>query len=178
MITCISSIASFPFTSKVCYQELLKDATTKPIVPISYSVSWGPGFDSNHVWPLVREPLCENIQTNIAWVIALRRLKNHESLDRWVYLNSDSYAVCTRSDTITHCFLHCRQTRGVWHNFHHTLSALSVQDFVPNVYFYVWSRTASQAQRLTRYVIWFFCNKTTFQNGKETSPQCDVLGQK
>ena len=61
MITCISNIASFPFTSKVCYQELLKDATTKPIVPISYSVSWGPGFDSNHVWPLVREPLCENI---------------------------------------------------------------------------------------------------------------------
>ena len=68
----------------------------------------------------------------------------------------------------------------MWRHFHHTLSALTVEDFVPNirnVFFYAWSRTASQVHRLTRYVIqsilygiWFFRNKATFHNGRETSP--------
>ena len=34
------------------------------------------------------------------------------NLHRWGYLNSDSRAVCTRSETIAHCFIHCRRTRG------------------------------------------------------------------
>lgn len=34
LITRISDIDSFQFTSKFCYQELLKDTATKPIVPI------------------------------------------------------------------------------------------------------------------------------------------------
>ena len=64
----------------------------------------------------------------------------------------------------------------MWRHFHHTLYALTVQDFVPNIknaFFYAWSRTASQAHRLTRYVIqsilsgiWFFCNRATFHNGR------------
>ena len=179
-ITRIPDIDSFHFTSKFCYQEFLKDTVTKPIVPIQWSVGGGPGFDSDHLWPLLREPLCENIKTDIAWLITLRGLKVRESLHRWGYINSDSCAVCARSETIAHCFLYCRRTRGVWHHFHHTLSALTVEDFVPNirnVFFYAWSRTASQAHRLTRYMIqsilygiWFFRNKVTFHNGRETSP--------
>ena len=68
----------------------------------------------------------------------------------------------------------------MWRHFHHTLSALTVQDFLPNiqnVFFYAWSRTVSRAHRLTRYVIqsilydiWFFRKKATFHNGRETSP--------
>ena len=113
-------------------------------------------------------------------LLGLRGLKVRESLHRWGYINSDSCAVCNRSETIAHCFLHCRRTRGVWRHFHHTLSALTVWDFVPNirtVFFYALSRTTSQAHRLTRYVIqsilsgiWFFRNKATFHNGRETSP--------
>ena len=180
LITRISDVDSFQFTSKFCYKELLKDTATKPIVPIQWSVSGGSVFDSDHLWPLLREPLCEHTKTDIAWLIMLRGLKVRESLHRWGYINSDSCAVCTRSETIAHCFLHCRRTRGVWRHFHHTLSALTVQDFVPNiqnVFFYAWSSTASQAHRLTRYVIqsilygiWFFRNKATFHNGRETFP--------
>ena len=82
-------------------------------------------------------------------------------------------------ETIDHCFLHCRRTRGVWRHFHHTLSALTVQDFVPNVrnvVFYDCSKTFSKEHRLTRYVtqsilngVWMFRNKATFHNGKENS---------
>ena len=156
MITRVSDIASFQFTSKLCYWELLKDTATKPIVPIQWSVTGGPSFDSDHMWPLPRELLCENIKTDIAWLIALRGLKVCESLHRWGYINSNSCAVCTRSETIAHCFLHCRWTSWVWRHSYHTLSGLTVQDFVPNirnVFFYAWTRTASQAHRLTRYVI-------------------------
>ena len=56
LITRISDIDSFQFPSKFCYQELLKDTATKPIVPIQWSVGGGPGFDSHHLWPLLREP--------------------------------------------------------------------------------------------------------------------------
>ena len=38
LITRISDIDSFQFLSKFCYQELLKDTATKPIVPIQWSV--------------------------------------------------------------------------------------------------------------------------------------------
>ena len=68
----------------------------------------------------------------------------------------------------------------MWHHFCHTLSPLTVQDFVPNirnVFFYAWPKTASQAHRLTCYVIqsilsgiWFFRKKATFHDGRETSP--------
>ena len=139
-------------------------------------MSGGLVFDSAHLWPLLREPLCENAKTDIAWVIILRGLEVRESLHRWGYINSDSCALCTRSETIAYCFPHCRRTRR---HFYHTLSALTVQDFVPNiknVFFYAWSSTASQAHRLNRYVIqsilpgiWFFRNKATFHNGRETS---------
>lgn len=177
MITHISDIDSFQFTSKFCYQELSKDTATKPIVPIQWSVSGGPVFYSAHLWPLLREPLCENTKTDITWLIILRGLEVRESLQRWGYINSDSCAVCTRSETIAHCFLHCRRTRQ---HFHHTLSALTFQYFVPNiqnVFFYAWSSTASQAHRLNCYVIqsilsgicFFFCNKATFHNGRKTS---------
>ena len=180
LITRLPDIDSFQFSSKLCYREFLKDTATRPIVPIQWSVGGGPRFDSDHLWPLLREPLSENIKTDLAWLITLRGLKVRESLHRWGYINSDSCAVCARSETIAHCFLYCRRTRGVWRHFHHTLSALTVEDFVPNirtVFFYAWSRTASQAHRLTRYVIqsilygiWFFRNKATFHNGRETSP--------
>ena len=86
LITCIPDIDSFYFTSKFCYQEFLKDTATKLIVPIQWSVGGGPGFDSDHLWPLLREPLCENIKTDIAWLITLRGLKVRESLHRWAIL--------------------------------------------------------------------------------------------
>ena len=180
LITRISDIDSFPFTSKFCYKELLKDTVTKPIVPFQWSMGGGPGFDSDHLWPLLRETLSENSKTDLAWLITLRGLKVRESLHRWGYINSDSCAVCNRSETIAHCFLYCRRTRGVWRHFHHTLSALTVQDFVPNipnVFFYALCRTASQAHGLARFVIqsiifgiWVFRNKATFHNGRATSP--------
>ena len=177
MITRVSDIDSFQFTSKLCYQALLKDTATKPTVPIMWSVGGEPGFDSDNLWPLLGESLCENIKTDIAWLIALMGLRVCESLHRWGYINSDSCAVCTRSETIAHCFLHCRRTRGVWRYYHHTLSA---QDFVPNIWnvsFYAWSKTVSQAHQLPCYVIksilsgiWFFHDKATFHNGREAYP--------
>ncbi|KAK2546823.1 Zinc finger CCHC domain-containing protein 3 [Acropora cervicornis] len=44
LITRISDVDSFQFTSKFCYRELLKDTATKPIVPIQWSVGL-PSFE-------------------------------------------------------------------------------------------------------------------------------------
>ena len=68
LINRISDIASFQFTSKLCYREFLKDTVTKPIVPVQWSMGGGPGFDSDHLWPLLREPLCEHFKTDTAWL--------------------------------------------------------------------------------------------------------------
>ena len=80
MITRIFDIDSFQFTSKFCYKELLKDTATKPIVPLQWSVSGGSVFNSDHLWPLLREPLCEHTKSDLAWLIMLRGLKVREPL--------------------------------------------------------------------------------------------------
>ena len=77
---------------------------TKPIVPIQWSVSGGPGFNSDHLWPLLGEPFCKNSKTDIAWLIALRGIKVCDSPHRWGYINSASRAIFTRPETIDHCF--------------------------------------------------------------------------
>ena len=92
----ISNAASFQFTSQFCYRELLKGTVTKPVVPIQWSVSGGPGFNSDHLCPLLREPFCENSTTDIAWLIALRGIKVCDSLHRWGYISSASWAVLDR----------------------------------------------------------------------------------
>ena len=63
---------------------------TRPIVPFQWSLGMGPGFNSDHLWPLRREPLCENSKTDIAWLIALRGMKVRDSLHIWGYINSAS----------------------------------------------------------------------------------------
>ena len=75
LVTRISDVKSFQFTSKVCYKELLKDTVTKPFISVQWSLSWGPGFNSDYLWPLLREHLCENNKTDLAWLIAMRGIK-------------------------------------------------------------------------------------------------------
>lgn len=47
LVTHISDVTSFQITSKDCYGALLKDNVTKPIVPVWWSVSGAPRFNSD-----------------------------------------------------------------------------------------------------------------------------------
>ena len=130
-------------------------------------------------WPLVREGRCEHFKNDLAWSIILRGVKVRDSLHTWGYINSNRCAVCTRKETIDHCFLNCSRAKGVWAVFCPILSALLGLTFLPNVntvLFYKGlcandkdSATARYLIKTILYGIWYFCNKATFHNGTETS---------
>ena len=169
----------FVFSSKACYQVFLKEAVSAPTLPYRWAPYLNFHLDLPTHWPLVREGRCENFKNDLAWLITLRGVKVRDSLHTWGYINSNRCAVCTRKETIDHCFLNCSRAKGVWAVFCPLLSALLGLTFLPNVntvFFYKGlcandkdSATARYLIKTILYGIWYFRNKATFHNGTETS---------
>ena len=177
--------ASFVFSSKNIYRELLKELTSPPILPRYWSPFLRPSLDMAEHWSLVRDSLTENFKNDLVWLITLKAVKVRESLRCWGYISSAVCAVCPRRETIDHCFLNCARAKAVWAFFVPVISKLlsPPASFVPNcvsVFFFRFPACASAQRPIIifliksiLYGIWKFRNKATFHNGTE-SPRAIV----
>ena len=107
----------FEFSSKKCYQVLLKENSTSPILHRFWNPFLPIGFDLDDFWKLVRDDFTENYKNDILWSIVLRATKVRDSLRNWGYIDSDKCAFCSRKETIDHCFLNCSRVKSVWSHF-------------------------------------------------------------
>ena len=168
----------FVFSSKKCYHALLKEKSSPPVLHRYWVSFLQIGFNLDDHWNLVRDGFCENFKNDLLWLIVLRAIKVRDSLKHWGYINSDKCALCSRKETIDHCFLNCPRSKRVWSHFLPYLSSL-VPGFLPNclfVYFFRWNSVDAKNACLARYLIksilysiWKFRNKATFHNGNEDS---------
>ena len=128
----IPATSSFCFSSKNCYSELLKDASSIPVLPYRWSTILGYPLCLSTHWSHVRDSLTENYKNDLAWLITLRAVKVRDSLKSWGYSDSDLCASCNRKETIDHCFLNCLRAKRVWATLTPALSSLLPQPFVVN----------------------------------------------
>ncbi len=167
------------FTSKQCYLVLLKEKSASPMLHRYWISFLTIGFDLNKHWKFVRDGFCENFKNDLLWLIVLRAVKVRDSMKNWGYINSDKCAICSRKETIDHCFLNCSRVKAVWSHFAPVFSSLLGINFSANclsVFFFQWPRINPKNARLARflvktilYSIWKFRNKATFHNGSEDS---------
>ena len=179
----VHPVNSFTFSSKACYQEILKETVSPAVLSHSWSPVVGRGFCLSHHWAKIRDSRTENFKHDVAWFITHRGIKVRDSLHTWGYINSASCATCTLRETIEHCFVTCQRVWRVWSHFGPTLSALLHQPFTvtpQTIFFYMWPSLPTKEDTITRYLIksilyglWTFCNKATFHNGTE-SPRAIV----
>ena len=173
----IPATSSFCFSSKNCYSELLKDASSIPVLPYRWSTILGYPLCLSTHWSHVRDSLTENYKNDLAWLITLRAVKVRDSLKSWGYSDSDLCASCNHKETIDHCFLNCLRAKRVWATLTPALSSLLPQPFVVNyqsVFFYSRFNASDKNNAIARYLVktvlyalWHFRNKATFHNGTE-----------
>ena len=114
---------------------------------------------------------------DLFWLIALRGTKVRDSLRNWGYISSDRCAVCTRKETIDHCFVNCARAKRVWSHFRPILSLLTGYALPINlatIFFFWFPNSSVKKAFIARFIIknvlfsiWIFCNKSTFHNGNE-----------
>lgn len=165
-------------STKKIYQHLLKENSSPPILPYTWSAILGPGFVMKDHWARVLDPFTENFKNNLLWSITLRGVKVRNSLKNWGYIASDCCAYCNRKETIDHCFLNCLRVKRVWSHFVPSLSLLLEIPFSANVrtvFFLQWPSHHRKKDAIGSfliksivYAIWTFRNKTTFHNGNES----------
>ena len=91
------------------------------------------GRPINHwasVWRKSRLKLVENKKSDLIWLILPRAVKARYSLKVWGYkVKSDKCALCSKPETIKHCFLACPRSRRVWGFFAPFLTRLEGSAF-------------------------------------------------
>ena len=78
--------ASFVYSSKNVYRELLKELSSPPILSRFSSPFLRPALNLDEHWPLVRDPRTENFKSDLSWLITLKAVKVRESLKNWRYI--------------------------------------------------------------------------------------------
>ena len=144
----------FVFTSKKCYFTLLKEKSSSPVIHRYWVSFLTIGFDLDRHWSLVRDGFSENFKNDLLWLIVLRAVKVRDSMTNWGYINSDRCAVCSRKETIDHCFLNCSRVKAVWSHFSPILASLLGVTFLPNclfVFFFQWPHVDARRARLARF---------------------------
>ena len=82
------------------------------------------------MWRKSRLKLVENKKNDLIWLILHRAVKVRYSLKVWGYkVKSDRCAVCSKPETIKHCFLACPRSRRVWGFFAPFLTRLEGSAF-------------------------------------------------
>ena len=113
-----------------------------------------------------------------AWVWRKSRFKlvknRKNALKTWGYINNNRCGVCSRIETIEHCFLECPRVVKLWDHFSPLLSLLLGSSFsvTPTTMYYPFSCTqSSTGVMLANYLIatilywvWLAWNRTTFRN--------------
>ena len=177
---CIATLSKLdltfiPLTAKAVYTALSKNFTP-PSLHRVWAPFLGPGFSLRDHWAKVRDPLCDNRLNDLFWLITLRAVKVRDSLHKWGYIRSDRCAVCSKKETIDHCFLHCPRVKRVWTHFRPLLSAVLSDRFLVNLLtiFFFCFHSDERRNFIARFIIknvaysiWSFRNKSTFHDGRE-----------
>ena len=66
------------------------------------------------VWRKSRLKLIENRKNDLIWLIIHRVVRTRSNLMNWGYIGMNKCSLCTRTETIEHCFLECPRVRTVW----------------------------------------------------------------
>ena len=124
------------------------------------------------VWRKSRLKLIENKNNDLIWLLIHRVLCVRYALRSWGYINNDKCAICSRVETIEHCFLECARAVKVWDHFAPFLDRLLSSPFVlsSKSVFYPFSRVpSSTGVTLSNYLIatvlfwiWNARNRATF----------------
>ena len=69
------------------------------------------------VWRKSRLKLIENKKNDLIWLILHCAVRVRYNLRVWGYIDSDKCAVCSRVETIKHCFVDCPRIVRVWDHF-------------------------------------------------------------
>ena len=134
------------------------------------------------VWRKSRLKLVENKKTDLLWLILHRAVRVRYALKVWGYkIKTDKCALCSRAETIEHCFLYCHRARRVWNHFSATFSTLSKSPFSVSVesVFFVFSQSQSSPRlSLSNYLkstvlywLWHARNFATFRDSVLSSKQ-------
>ena len=136
----------------------------------------GPDFPLASHWSRVCDGFPENFKEDLLWLIVLRGIKVRDSLACWGYISSPLCAFCGGRETLDHCFLNCSRVKCVWLHFSPPLSRVLGKQFLassPVVFFFCFPSISAKKSATARdvitiiYGVWFFRNKTTFQNIKD-----------
>lgn len=132
------------------------------------------------VWRKSRLKLIENKKNDLLWLILHRPVRVRYSLKKWGYIGNDKCAICSRVESIEHCFLECDRIVRVWKHFSTFLSRFLNSRFVisaPTV-FYPLSDSISPYSSLSNFLlatilfwIWNCRNLATFRNSRLNSLQ-------
>ena len=122
----------FDFSTKQCYKVLLRQNSSPPILHRSWSSFVNSGFNLDQHWSFVRDQFSEKYKNDLVWLTILRTVKVHYSLKHWGYIDNDKCAICSRVETIDHCFLNCARAKMVWAHFQSALSLLIGSPFLRN----------------------------------------------
>ena len=76
------------------------------------------------VWRKSRLKLIENKKNDLIWLLIHCVVRVRYNLKSWGYIDSDKCAMCSRVETIKHCFIECPRAREVWGFFAPFLSRL------------------------------------------------------
>lgn len=174
------------------YDSLLDDLSCKNLYKLLLSVPsdiprcagfWGSvvGRPINQwawVWRKSCLKLNDNKNNDLLWLIIHRAVKVQYALKSWGYISNDKCALCSRVETIEHCFLECNRVTRVWDFFTPILSRFLPSPFAvsPSSVFYPLSNSPSSSCSLSNFVIvtvlywvWNAWNLATFRNSCLTS---------
>ena len=126
------------------------------------------------VWRKSRLKLIENKKNDLIWLLIHCVVRVRYNLKSWGYIDSDKCAMCSRVETIKHCFIECPRAREVWGFFAPFLSRLLGSPFslsFASVLFPFSSLQSSPSFSLFCYLIatvlfhlWHSRNSATFRN--------------
>ena len=86
IVSKLKDLSEFTFTSKKCYQELLKDQTTlRPL-----TIIW-PSLSGYH-FSVISDEITENFKKDLIWLIALGGIKVRDLMKKGGYINSSKYS--------------------------------------------------------------------------------------
>ena len=135
------------------------------------------------VWRKSRLKIIENKKNDLIWLLVHCAVRVRYSLKSWGYIDSDKCAMCSRTETMQHCFIDCPRVKKVWDSFTPHLSRLLGSPFslsFSSVLFPFSSLQSSRSLSLFRYLIatilfhvWHARNSATLRNRR--LPSCAIV---
>ena len=108
------------------------------------------------MWRKSSLKLIKNRKNDLLWLILHNAVRVRYNLKSWGYINSEQCAVCSRVESLKHCFVYCPRIVRVWNFFTPYLSRLLDVSFTlsfPSVIFPLAHPSSSPALPVARYLL-------------------------